>query len=83
MKKPIQCCVFKVRQYILLLILAANTLLKPIVDCQLSYTIGTHKAMYSVMHLFPENSVVGKNDVIPGLSDTDTSGKCAQTPSQA
>ena len=59
---------------ILLLILAANTLLKPIVDCQLSYTIGTHKAMYSVMHLFPENSVVGKNDVIPGLSDTETSG---------
>ena len=54
---------------------SGNELLKPIPDCQLSYTIGTHKAMYTVMHLFPENSVVGKNDIIPGLSDTDTSGK--------
>lgn len=49
-------------------------LLRPIPDCLLGYTIATHKALYQISHLLPENTVVGNNDVIPGISDTDTSG---------
>ena len=54
-------------------IFSANELLKPIPECLLSVSVGTHKAMYTVLHLFPENAVVGKNDIIPGLADTDSS----------
>ncbi|WAR15221.1 NPHP4-like protein, partial [Mya arenaria] len=49
--------------------------LRPIADCQLGYTLATHKALYKVQHLLPENTVVGHNDVIPGLQDNDTSAK--------
>ena len=58
-----------------MLTLTANELLKPIPECVLSVSVGTHKAMYTVLHLFPENTVVGKNDIIPGLADTDSSCK--------
>ncbi|KAH3821253.1 hypothetical protein DPMN_123015 [Dreissena polymorpha] len=49
--------------------------LRPIPDCQLGYTIATHKALYKVQHLLPQNTVVGHNDVIPGLYDSDSSVK--------
>ena len=48
--------------------------LRPIPDCMLGYTLATHKSLYKVSHLLPENTVVGNNDVIPGLYDGDTSG---------
>ncbi|XP_045161165.2 nephrocystin-4-like isoform X2 [Mercenaria mercenaria] len=49
--------------------------LRPIPDCELGFTIATHKAMYKVTHLLPENTVVGNNDVIPGLFDSDSAAK--------
>ncbi|KAL5014616.1 hypothetical protein ScPMuIL_008886 [Solemya velum] len=48
----------------------ANSILKPIPDCRLHYTICSHKAMLRVMNtLMPENIVFGDNDIIPGLVD--------------
>lgn len=44
-----------------------NEYLKPIPDCSLSFIVTKHKAMFSVMSLIPENTLVGGHDVIPGL----------------
>ncbi|KAL4221030.1 Nephrocystin-4 [Mactra antiquata] len=49
--------------------------LRAIPDCTLGYSIATHKAMYSVTHLLPENTVVGNNDLIPGLMDNENATK--------
>lgn len=49
--------------------------LRAIPDCTLGYSIATHKAMYSVTHLLPENTVVGNNDIIPGLMDSESASK--------
>ncbi|XP_021379713.1 nephrocystin-4-like isoform X2 [Mizuhopecten yessoensis] len=49
--------------------------LKPIPDCVLSYTLGTHKALLDVMNLIPENVIVASNDMIPGLQESQTPGK--------
>ena len=60
--------------------------LKTIPECNLVYSIGTHKAMYKVMSLLPENVIVGGNDFVPGLVDGQTPGRlnlewnlCGQT----
>ncbi|XP_041378583.1 nephrocystin-4-like [Gigantopelta aegis] len=45
----------------------SNRLLRPITDCQLAYTISTHKALFQIFHLLPENVIVGSRDVIPGI----------------
>ncbi|KAK3594431.1 hypothetical protein CHS0354_000253 [Potamilus streckersoni] len=52
-----------------------NSELKAIPDCVLNLTVGTHKAMYRFYHLIPENTIVGSNDVIPGLVDSQAAGK--------
>lgn len=46
-----------------------NEFLKPIPDCSLSFTVAKHKAMFGVMSLIPENTLVGRSDTIPGLLD--------------
>ncbi|XP_062617587.1 nephrocystin-4-like [Saccostrea cucullata] len=46
-----------------------NENLKPIPDCLLSFTVTKHRPMYGVMSLLPENTLVGGNEVIPGLLD--------------
>ncbi|XP_069120570.1 nephrocystin-4-like isoform X2 [Argopecten irradians] len=52
-----------------------NSYLKPIPDCMLSYTLGTHKALLDVMNLIPENVIIGSNDMVPGLQESQTPGK--------
>ncbi|XP_060072495.1 nephrocystin-4-like isoform X2 [Ylistrum balloti] len=53
----------------------SNSMLKPIPDCMLSYTLGTHKALLDVMNLIPENVIIGSNDMVPGLQESQTPGK--------
>ncbi|XP_033763320.1 nephrocystin-4-like isoform X4 [Pecten maximus] len=53
----------------------SNPDLKPIPDCMLSYTLGTHKALLDVMNLIPENVIIGSNDMVPGLQESQTPGK--------
>lgn len=52
-----------------------SDLLRFIPDCQLGFTLATHKALYHVTHLLPENTIVGNNDVVPGLVDSDSAAK--------
>lgn len=53
----------------LFLCLTANQLLKPIASCHLIYSVGSHKAMLTIIHLLPENVIVGNNTVVPGIED--------------
>ncbi|XP_050411736.1 nephrocystin-4 isoform X2 [Patella vulgata] len=50
-------------------------LLNHIEGCDVNYTVCTHKVLMQVMHLLPENVVVGSKDVVPGLVDGRDSGK--------
>ncbi|XP_064643236.1 nephrocystin-4-like isoform X3 [Lineus longissimus] len=44
-----------------------NPNLKFIDGCSLAYTIRTHKNFMKVMHLIPENVIIGPNDIVPGV----------------
>ncbi|ESO88791.1 hypothetical protein LOTGIDRAFT_125375, partial [Lottia gigantea] len=55
--------------------LEENELMRPIQDCQAHYTVCTHKALLNVLHLIPENVIVGSQDVVPGLVDGRDAGK--------
>ena len=43
--------------------------LTAIQGCYITYSIRTHQQLQKAMHLFPENVVMGTNDVIPGLQE--------------
>ncbi|XP_038060969.1 nephrocystin-4-like [Patiria miniata] len=48
-----------------------NKKLTAISDCQLCYTIRTHRYMDKIMHLVPENVLLSGNDKIPGVTVVD------------
>ncbi|XP_033104596.1 nephrocystin-4-like isoform X2 [Anneissia japonica] len=45
-------------------------------DCHLTYTIKSHRYMEKIMHLLPENVIVGGSDIVPGvaIADPETGG---------
>ncbi|CAH1775289.1 unnamed protein product [Owenia fusiformis] len=47
----------------------SNEYLTAISGCQLYYTIRTHKSMVKIMHLVPENFLVGQQDTVPGIME--------------
>ncbi|XP_071945028.1 nephrocystin-4-like [Antedon mediterranea] len=46
-----------------------NTVL--ISDCHMTYTIKSHRYLEKIMHLLPENVIVGATDVVPGVAIAD------------
>ncbi|KAK7093407.1 nephrocystin-4-like isoform X1 [Littorina saxatilis] len=48
----------------------SNQLLKPIMGCNLSFAIGTHKAMRKVIPLLPENIIISGDSTVPGVHVT-------------
>ncbi|XP_033642216.1 nephrocystin-4-like isoform X2 [Asterias rubens] len=48
-----------------------NKKLTIISECQFCYTIRTHRYMDKIMHLLPENVLVGGNELIPGVTVVD------------
>ena len=64
--------------YFLFVFFKANQLLKPVAGCQLSFSIGTHKAMRKVIPLLPENIIISNDTIVPGVEDKpgeDTAGE--------
>ena len=55
---------------------SANQLLKPITGCQLSFSVGTHKAMRKVIPLLPENIIISSDSIIPGVEDKPGEDTC-------
>ncbi|XP_078696197.1 nephrocystin-4-like isoform X1 [Branchiostoma floridae x Branchiostoma belcheri] len=43
--------------------------------CQIAFSLSTHQAMEKILHLVPENVLVGGNDVIPGIQEQRSKGK--------
>ena len=50
-------------------------MLTSINGCQLVYTIRTHHYLQRVVHLIPENALIGANDTLPGVAEAFRSGK--------
>ena len=54
---------------ITLISVLANQLLKAVSGCQLSFSIGTHKAMRNVIPLLPENIIISNDSIVPGVEE--------------
>jgi hypothetical protein len=43
--------------------------LGPIPGFQLLYQLSRHSSLEKVVHLFPENSLIGGDDIVPGVQE--------------
>ena len=54
---------------------AESPVLTTVNGCQLVYNIRTHHQLQKVMHLMPENVIIGANDILPGIAEGFRSGR--------
>jgi len=48
----------------------SNEHMSLVAGCTIHCTVQTHIGLLKVMHLLPENAIVGPNDIVPGVVDT-------------